>query len=364
MIKITAKRKTEVQVYSVIAEIRVTREKKQYRDILSAIEKGQYNSYVSKFEDNSTMVMNGLKRYLGELGLLDNLTLTADGYEVMKTGMISEKESGAYNFWIIEDAIGDIGCRILKFVRVERDNSSKRQELLEFPFLRIEGESYKTLSGDEIEIVRFFRNKDDQAFCVLQPGLSESLNIIWTMEIDGNKIIDSVVNLKMNGSPPQNFYEIETLEGSSLLSDLHEDIELEEFIHLSVNSPSDYSIEELKSLTTDLTENNFDTTKFGKFNSISVSNLPIRPRDVDTAKKWMYMVLAEKLDNTYMTLNEIIDFNQRYANEEYWFIIEDSDFIETVIEEITKEAVNLCKVGKGLGKKYWRLYAVLDLLEE
>lgn len=308
--QITLQRQVKAVCHQVLATVNVEQERPDLQRILKQV------------EDDIDRLPSRLIDYLEKEKLIKNNSVTMLGGEVIDSGKHSATERGLYQIWYLQDD-AYLMQEPLLMQRVVASNTRKgnyqqRNQFYEW----VETEKIGRNSKFHCEFKTVFLNDATKVkenniskLCVevLNTGIKnkqQDLTLTLTYSLDKDKF---QVDFKLTGNLPTKINEREQLvEINNAYSDEHNDDFMSSIIESIGMQWEDSSLKALCNTPKShdalssfiMSKQNLSAidTCFGYFDSGEIKLLPIKPRDVVTAKEWQIQSLNRLFKSGYLSV--------------------------------------------------------------
>jgi hypothetical protein len=294
-----------------------------------------------------------LKDYLIHLELTDKENnLTPDGEKAKKTGSVSEKEYGQYEMWEITNDTW-LETRPIALRRIYPGKNSKESE----SNWHNAAESYDSsnkiydfnkstnteLSSIDIRAIRSrppSKNNISLTFTADSDSPSFKGNIEGNLSWSGKMNSPSSINIKYPLSEKME-------EILPLLLDNYDSKKKA----LRVSTPE--KKEEIISMKRNETLSSRDINNYGKFEKITISELPIIPNNKNTAAEWIRELMLIHWNGKYVSIGQSITDQENWLQkEEFNSFNLSADSGSSLLNQIGKENYDV----------YWNVAAMQDLI--
>ena len=363
MIKLEIKliKRIDVSVYDLIADLYVDQEAPEYKKILELGLKEDINEKsIRKFFESSysdkmlgSILGRVIEHFIEEDLIESNGKLTKKGRRLIEGGYLPKYEKGKYRFWCIKDEL--IGQRIIRYSRIEEEYT---KVLSDFPLDELEGKYHRDLTRDhEFFLKRINTNQGGEICYQEKASFASKVNLTWIINKNSTNL-DSNWNINGNLKRVINIEYTESYEESLSIKDIIESIFQDNYEYDSklegvILEFKQVSKDSILSFQMNLHFQNIAVLNYGKFEELLIKDIPIIPKNLDTAKSWLLKIVELKSKSRYMTQKDINLIIDNFKNRNEMKNFQD-------ISVSSSEVLNYLK-SNNLNEEYWHVQAPLDL---
>jgi len=351
----------DVNVYDLIADLYIDQEAPEYKKILEIGLKEDINEKsIRKFFETSysDKILNSIlgrviEHFIEEDLIESNGKLTKKGRRIIESDYLPKYEKGRYRFWCINDDL--IGQMIIRYSRIEEEHTNV---LYKFPLDELEGKYHRDLTRDhEFFLKKINTNQRGDILYQEKASFASKVNLTWLINKNSTSINSVwIINGYLKGV--SNIEYTESYQGTLSIKDIIEslfqdnyeyDYELEGVI-LEFKKVSKDSI---LSFQTNLHFQNIAVLNYGKFEELVIKDIPIIPKNLDSAKSWLLKIIEIESKSDYLTQKDINLIIDNFKNRK-----EMKNF--QILSVSSSEVLNYLK-SNNLIEEYWHVQAPLDL---
>ncbi len=354
-------RSIDVNVYDLLADLYIDQKAPEYKKILETGLKEEINEKsIRKFFESSypDKLLNNIlgrviEHFIEEDLIESNGKLTKKGRKIIDGGYLPKYEKGRYRFWCTKDEL--IGQRIIRYSRIEKDHTNV---LYNFPLDELEGKYHRDLTRDhEFFLKKINTNRSGEILYQEKASFASKVNLTWLINknstnldsewnINGN--LKRVTNIEYTKSYEENLSIKDIIE--SIFQDNYEyDSELEgvilEFKQVSKDS--------ILSFQTNLHFQNIAVLNYGKFEELLIKDIPIIPKNLDSAKSWLLKIIELESKLRYLTQKDINLIIDNFKNRNEMKNFQDLS--------VSSSELLIYLKSNNLIEEYWHVQAPLDL---
>lgn len=342
--KATLKKHLNVSCYDTFLTIQKEEARNDIEDFLKDFDSGK-----KTFKDET--VQKRVEDYLKKEKLINDSGLTEQGREVLNTGKMFFTEKGKYRIWLVEKD-NFLKNRILHFERqkiVGKNNSES--EHIAPKIIDIFSMDHELLPIDscETEKIKVIKNGDNKIDASKKQNEAIDIKLVW--EWDEMERSDYYFEGAINSRTIEQklFKSDENLE--KWFSSIYPEWDKKEK-RLKTELPQ--KVEEVKNFQKDIADYNKED-----FNSLEFKNVPLMPKDLNTAKDWRDAILKESLKNEYINETDLLILSNKLIKHEAFNVYREN-IKPPVVYDFLENLQNYNERSKQTSE-FWHLSAPFDL---
>ena len=351
----------DVNVYDLIADLYIDQKAPEYKKILEVGLKEDINEKsIRKFFESSypDRILNNIlgriiEHFIEEDLIESNGKITKKGRRIIEVDYLPKYEKGRYRFWCIKDEL--IGQRIIRYSRIEKDHT---KVFSNFPLDALEGRYHRDLTRDhEFFLKKINTNQGGEINYQEKASIASKVNLTWIINKNSSNL-DSDWNIKGDLKRVNHIEYTESYEENLSINDIIESIFQDNYEYDSelggvILEFKQVSKDSILRFQTNLHFQDMSVLNYGKFKELFIKDIPIIPKNSDTAKSWLLKIIEIESKLDYLTQKSINLIIGNFKDRKEMKNFQD-------LSVLNSEILDYLKVN-NLIEEFWHVQAPLDL---
>lgn len=349
-------RKVKVEEFTIFAKLEILETREDIQEFLENLLEGN-NLPEQRIQER-------ICQYLQKIGLLnrDN-TLSPQGEDVIETALVPQPEEGKYKIWCaLTDKLLDKRVLAIKREKPQRISHNRLIPLgledLErneyFAMVIHEKDRYKTSSA---ECYLYFQKIGSEKGAGMSSSSPFKVDLRWNWNNSENSQIQIEGNIHLQRNYYLNIEEELEIDRNSLMDELADENGYQwnwqnQRLMISNDKCEDSTYQSFL-FSTEMSTRHFS---YGEFQEAHFQEIPVMPKDLNSAKDWRYQRIEKWLEEKYVNEQEFKDRIQE-ENQHPAFVPYNMGGIKT--EKFLGQLSSTGKTEKSTS--FWHLAAAFDL---